>query len=157
MSTETLTPEEIAAITARLSTLGEDSALNYFWVMARDGADPLMVLGWMSQVVIARPDDWNKATVRQQHERGFDTFGARISKTHCYGCQTSVKNLYHHHIIEVQNGGSNTPRNLVPLCFACHKVLHPWLTVEPKPTRGGGFVPLHDVMQGMFDRMRMRK
>lgn len=148
---------DVAAITARLSELGEDSALNYFWLMMRDGAKSLTVLGWMSQVIIQRPADWNKSEIRRQHELGYGKFDVRVSKTVCYGCQATDKNLYFHHIIEVQNGGSNGVRNTVPLCFACHKILHPWLTVEPKPSRGGGFIQIRHVMGDMFARMRQRK
>ncbi len=145
---------DVAAITARLSALGEDMALNYFWLMMRDGAKPLTVLGWMSRVVIERPAEWDKAAIRRQHELGLGKF--RVSKTECYGCHAEDCNLYFHHIIEVQNGGSNTPRNTVPLCFPCHKILHPWLTVDPKPRRGGGFVHLSTVMATMFDRMKAK-
>lgn len=148
---------DVTAITKRLSELGEDHALNYFWLMMRDGAKPITILGWMSHVKLERPGDWNKAAIRREHELGSGKLNARISKTACYACQTTERNLYFHHIIEVQNGGSNVVRNLVPLCFACHKVLHPWLTVEPKPTRGGGFVPIKTVMENMFARMRQRK
>ncbi len=148
---------DVAAITARLSALGEDMALNYFWLMMRDGAKPLTVLGWMSKVVIQRPPEWDKAEIRRQHEQGLGKLGARIDKTECYGCQADNRNLYFHHIIEVQNGGSNASRNTVPLCFVCHKTLHPWLTVEPKPSRGGGFIHLSTIMVDMFNRMKMRK
>ncbi len=148
---------DIEAITTRLSKLGETDALNYFWLMMRDGAKPLTVLGWMSKVVIQRPPEWDRAKIRAEHELGLGKFGARIRKTDCYGCQANDRNLYFHHIIEVQNGGSNAPRNTVPLCFACHKVLHPWLTVEPKPKRGGGFIPLQTIMSDMFARMKVMK
>jgi predicted HNH restriction endonuclease len=52
----------------------------------------------------------------------------------CYlcGCK-SVKNktekkfrnlIEIHHIIERNEGGTNSPHNLVPLCSSCHSVVH---------------------------------
>lgn len=32
-----------------------------------------------------------------------------------------------HHIIELQYGGSNSPKNIVPICSKCHSKVHPWL------------------------------
>ncbi len=148
---------EVSVIAARLSELGEVAALNYFWLMMRNGAPHMTVLAWMSKVVIQRPPEWDRAAIRKEHELGLGSLGSKASKTECYGCQATDRNLYFHHIIEVQNGGSNHARNTVPLCFQCHKILHPWLTVEPKPTRGGGFRSIGSIMGEMFERMRMRK
>lgn len=32
-----------------------------------------------------------------------------------------------HHIITLQNGGTNNRRNVVSLCAPCHALIHPWL------------------------------
>ena len=145
---------DVPAIVAKLSEIGELAALNYFWLMMREGAEPMTILAWMSHVVIARPADWDKAAIRQEHELGLGK--SSVDRDQCYGCQSTTANLYFHHIIEIQNGGSNAKRNLVPLCFPCHKRLHPWLTVEPRATRGGGFVHIGTVIKEMLARAQMR-
>jgi len=32
-----------------------------------------------------------------------------------------------HHIIQMQNGGLNSKKNLVSLCHECHSAIHPWM------------------------------
>ena len=32
-----------------------------------------------------------------------------------------------HHIIQLQNGGTNSRRNIIALCSLCHDSIHPWL------------------------------
>lgn len=117
------------AVVQRLSRLPEPRVLDYFWLMARAGADPLWLLLHVGQVVIVRPADWDRAAIRRAHERGPRAWEPRLGKRWCFAC-LSQASLYHHHVIEVQHGGSNALRNRVPLCFPCHQYLHPWLTTE---------------------------
>lgn len=35
-----------------------------------------------------------------------------------------------HHIVQLNNGGINSRRNLVILCNACHAQVHPWLSIQ---------------------------
>ncbi len=49
----------------------------------------------------------------------------------CFGC--SHPGFNRHHIIQLQNGGINSRRNLVILCDDCHAEIHPWLTVKTPP------------------------
>jgi hypothetical protein len=119
--------------------LPEAYALEWFWLMARYWPDRLGLLLLMTHVVIERPADWDFAAVRRDHENGItEPPGVRISRELCFACY-SGSFLYLHHIIEVQNGGSNWHRNKVAVCFGCHKYLHPWLTAEPPRRRTGGF------------------
>lgn len=32
-----------------------------------------------------------------------------------------------HHIVQLQNGGINSKKNIVSLCATCHAKIHPWL------------------------------
>tara|TARA_B100000749_G_scaffold257283_1_gene226519 strand:- start:980 stop:1393 length:414 start_codon:yes stop_codon:yes gene_type:complete len=32
-----------------------------------------------------------------------------------------------HHIIQIQNGGRNCKRNVIPICNKCHSRIHPWM------------------------------
>lgn len=46
----------------------------------------------------------------------------------CFACGANGFNR--HHIIQLQNGGINSRRNLVILCDDCHAEIHPWLKTE---------------------------
>ena len=128
---------ELDNIQDRLEALPDYQILNWFWLMIRQGADKLATVQILSLVVVSRPADWNRSQVRQQHERGHSRI-AKFLNLRCFLCESTQKRLYFHHLLEVQNGGDNNPRNLVPLCFACHKSIHPWL-IEEAPYRTNDF------------------
>ena len=44
----------------------------------------------------------------------------------CFCCRAAPA-TQQHHVIQVQHGGRNVPRNLVGLCRACHRKIHPWM------------------------------
>ena len=129
----------------RLSQLPEDRVLDFFWLMSRRGAAPLWLLLQLSAVVLNRPVSWDRAAIRRAHEREPGRFEPRLSKATCFAC-LSREALYFHHLVEVQNGGSNSLRNKVPLCFPCHQYLHPWLTENPAANRVvRGFESLYQI------------
>ena len=43
----------------------------------------------------------------------------------CFVC--SQPGFARHHLIQLQNGGINSRRNLVIVCDSCHSKIHPWL------------------------------
>lgn len=139
-----------AAIVERLKAMPEHLILAYFWLMYRKGAERLPLLLQLSKVVVERPATWDRAQVRREHEQWVKHRPMVIDTRMCFACGDTGHRHYFHHILEVQHGGSNTGRNLVPLCFACHQYLHPWLTEEPAsvPQRGSGsgFESLHDIL-----------
>lgn len=49
----------------------------------------------------------------------------KLSGCECYVCGAPA--TVRHHIIQLQNGGRNSPRNLMGLCDDCHAEIHPWL------------------------------
>lgn len=122
-----------AAIVARLQKLPEDFVLNYFWRMVARFDTRMDVLQQVGRVHLQRPADWSPKAVRAefeaQHIRVVDPRCSRL----CFACYGAQRRVYSHHVIEVYHGGSNTLRNLVPLCFGCHQFLHPWLKDEPAP------------------------
>lgn len=120
-----------AALVERLSALSENEILSFFWTVANRTYERLSLLLHLTRVVLKRPHDWDFARVRREHEQRGDH--VRVARDRCFACEFQGQ-LYLHHVIEVQNGGSNTPRNLVPLCFPCHQFLHPWLKDEPAAT-----------------------
>lgn len=47
-------------------------------------------------------------------------------KRKCRVCsQTPV---IRHHIIQLQNGGNNSTKNIITICEPCHEQIHPWLS-----------------------------
>lgn len=46
----------------------------------------------------------------------------------CFAC--SLPSQQRHHIILLKNGGSNHRRNIIKICFDCHKCIHPYLTLD---------------------------
>ena len=132
-------------ITARLCQLPEEQVLHWFWLMERQDAPRFELLEQLSTVVIQRPDDWDRAAIRREHERNVSAeLFKRYDTSACFSCRVS-RRVYFHHVIEVQNGGSNTWRNLVPICFPCHQVLHPWLKVEPPSYSVHGWESVGDI------------
>ena len=49
------------------------------------------------------------------------------SHKHCFVCRQITNTPGRHHIIWIKNGGINSKRNLITLCFDCHANVHPWL------------------------------
>lgn len=132
-------PELDRAIVARLQALPEERILDYFWLMHRQGAERLPLLLQVGAVIVKRPASWDPKRVRLEHEQRGGQFNIRLSRERCFACEDGRAQLYAHHILEVHHGGSNAPRNQVPLCFACHQYLHPWLIEEMPSRRQTGF------------------
>lgn len=83
----------------------------------------------MASVVIP----YKKQTELNQRRLQFDN-GKRIlhkmwikRNRLCWACGS--KATARHHIIQLQNGGINSRKNIVSLCEECHAAVHPWLKV----------------------------
>jgi hypothetical protein len=105
----------------RLSALPEHYVLAYFWMMVSYGCPKLSLLIELSYVRIERPPEWDPAIIRKEHQDGSRSWA--LDKRHCFSCGTERAD-HVHHVIQVQYGGSNTARNLVALCFTCHRSVH---------------------------------
>lgn len=57
----------------------------------------------------------------------------RLFRARCMTCGVPCE--CRHHVIQIQNGGRNEKKNLVPLCDGCHGQIHPWLDVGNKRRR----------------------
>jgi 5-methylcytosine-specific restriction endonuclease McrA len=64
----------------------------------------------------------------------------------CFACLSRDWMTYWHHVVQVQHGGDNDPRNLVSICHRCHQRVHPWLKDGTTAERRSGFVRLGDHM-----------
>ena len=58
----------------------------------------------------------------------------------CWAC-SGWADVFNHHIVQLQNGGTNHHRNLVRICGECHRVIHPWLRKPSEPTQHVGPEP----------------
>lgn len=100
----------------------EQDALDVFWQVLRyPNTDRIWLLQQFAEVELLRPSEWDYYAVRQGGP------GLKLTADGCFGCRKDDRKYYWHHVIQVQHGGSNAPRNLVPLCAWCHKRVHPWL------------------------------
>jgi 5-methylcytosine-specific restriction endonuclease McrA len=57
------------------------------------------------------------------------------SHKHCFACRQITNTPARHHLIWLRNGGINSKRNMVTLCFECHADVHPWLRAEYRARR----------------------
>lgn len=65
----------------------------------------------------------------RRHARG--TAPPQVSL--CWVCE-QPRRLRWHHVIQLQHGGSNHPRNRVPICDEDHAYIHPHLPIPPVTT-----------------------
>jgi 5-methylcytosine-specific restriction endonuclease McrA len=66
------------------------------------------------------------AEMRDQFEHQPKISRAKLSNRTCKACLGRAQ--VRHHIVQLQHGGTNDVRNIVPLCRDCHKKIHPWLS-----------------------------
>jgi hypothetical protein len=134
---------------ASVTSMAEQQVLDYFYTMAREpDVDRIELLKQLADVALSRPSDWDYTAVRQA------LAGVRTELTgeRCFACFTEARRVYWHHIIQVQNGGSNHPRNLTTICARCHRAVHPWLP-EPDTMENRGFSMLGDWVKRISRRL----
>lgn len=107
----------------------EEVALDEFWRQMRADADKLEWLRAYAELALIRPADWDYTEIRSEFEQ------LRFSPEPCFVCH--YRKTDRHHIIQIQHGGSNYARNLVPLCERCHGTVHPWLGAGRRPRLEG--------------------
>ena len=61
-----------------------------------------------------------------------ESWRKHISRKQCYICDRNGE--VRHHIIGLDNGGSNSHNNIRTLCKKCHSEIHPWLKVKSTVT-----------------------
>ena len=108
--------------------MSEQDVLDYVYQMARNpDVDRIALLKQIADVAIERPSNWDGGVIREHARKA----QRRLYGWRCFCCRTEARSVYWHHVVQVQNGGSNTPRNMLTLCARCHRDIHPWL---PAPT-----------------------
>ena len=97
-------------------------ASRLFWDRVASGEDRLFLLRQFAELVIPK-----KRTSREVRK----SFGRRLNRDYiqadekCFVCGETA--AHKHHIVQVQNGGTNMRGNFVPLCRPCHCAVHPWM------------------------------
>lgn len=123
--------------------ISEPIALGLFWNHAENPAsDRLALLQRFAEIAIVRPADWDAEAVRAQFERL--QFGAAAR---CFACRSGDRTIVRHHVVQLQHGGSNTPRNFVAICTRCHAAIHPWVADS---TTQHGWTSIADFARGLM-------
>lgn len=101
-------------------------------------AEKLQLLREMAEIVIPYK---KQQTLTERREKYNEVKDERFRKTRigssCWVCRG--KPQVRHHIIQLQNGGINSRKNIVPLCHGCHAEIHPWLKKREPMNRAPGF------------------
>lgn len=137
-------------MTSYLSFYPEELWLDYFYAAVRDDVDRAAILKQLAGVKIARPKDWDPEWVRVTLREGVFF---PLTADQCFCCLTGSRRLYWHHIIQVQHGGSNSPHNLVRLCHACHRRVHPWLEPPTSRESRSGWTSIRDLAAFAMDKI----
>lgn len=85
-----------------------------FWMAWRHTADKIWLLRNYSRL------QWKRDKVRASRA-DFERSGIR-HRQRCAVCRGEAH--HRHHIIQLQHRGQNTPRNIISLCRACHRLVH---------------------------------
>jgi len=131
------------------SLVPEECWLDYFYAAVRMHGDRVELLRKLSDVALLHPRELDNAAIRLTARSA--TFLLRAEQ--CFCCLTAERCLYWHHIIQVQHGGSNSPRNFVRLCKACHRRVHPWLEPPTSVEQRHGWTSVVDLTRRVMDKL----
>lgn len=77
-------------------------------------------------IIVYYGDQVDREIRRKKFNKVKDRRHSFKSHRNCFVCQKG-HDLIRHHIIQLQNGGINSKRNIVTLCKECHTEIHPHL------------------------------
>lgn len=90
-------------------------------------AEKLAALVEWSGVVIPYYKQLSLRTRRAEFDEAKASLHSMKRFGRCFACGSSA--TCRHHIVQLQNGGINSKKNIVSLCDPCHAEIHPWLKV----------------------------
>lgn len=101
-----------------------NALLMKFWGNVQRGE---LRLGWLLQAA-----EWVVEREKRYKDIRIGSYRLPNASGSCFCCQKAQATV-RHHIIQIQHGGRNFEKNIVGLCAACHRRVHPWLRRKPKP------------------------
>lgn len=134
------------------TTLTEAQVLDYFWTMYRHDEAGEWRCDLLRQVADVRVECWSPNQDDVRASVG-ETTRMLTKPDRCQACRTGDWPLNWHHIVQVQHGGSNTPRNFIALCPGCHRGVHPWLPPSTARRRTG-FAAVRELMASAFNTLQ---
>lgn len=131
----------------------EEQWLDFFWQSVHAHVDRADVLRKLAGVQLATPGRSERLAIRFAF-RGVAVWRHRGDQ--CFCCFHMDRRLAWHHIIQVQHGGSNSARNMVPLCQWCHQRVHPWLEIRPEKRRTT-WASIQEIVVDFFKKLQPDK
>jgi hypothetical protein len=132
-----------------MSAVLEQGWLDVLYQVVRNGGDRVAILRRLADVRLSSPSEDEYLSMRYDH-RGVSMM---LTADQCFACLNSERWLYWHHVIQVQHGGSNTPRNLVRLCHDCHRRVHPWLPARTSVENRYGWTSVGDLSERVVTKL----
>jgi 5-methylcytosine-specific restriction endonuclease McrA len=96
------------------------------WKATPYGPDRLRLLVEWARVSLRGRSASDLSVIRRAFNASKDQWRGHAGVGKCHACERIGDRVWHH-IVQLQNGGSNSPKNLVKVCLPCHAVIHPFL------------------------------
>jgi hypothetical protein len=96
------------------------------WLATPVGPERLRLLVEWARISITEMSTRGLAERRRAFNASKDEWRGDANEGLCAACGRHGRRVWHH-IVQLQNGGSNSPKNLVKVCWPCHAVIHPFL------------------------------
>lgn len=94
------------------------------WRATPVGPERLRLLVEWAHVVVVCMTSRGLARRRVEFNASKDVWRGHAGYGVCASCGRQGERNWHH-IVQLQNGGTNSPNNLVKVCRPCHAVIHP--------------------------------
>jgi 5-methylcytosine-specific restriction endonuclease McrA len=96
------------------------------------GFDPIVKIEALRLLAETRVR-YKKQQALELRREQFDDAKPKLHSFRRFGCCFVCGGMANdrHHIIQLQNGGINSKKNIVSLCSKCHEKIHPWM-IKPK-------------------------
>jgi hypothetical protein len=96
------------------------------WKATSVGPERLGLLVEWAHVIITEMSARGLADRRRAFNASKDEWRGDAGEGWCAACGQRGPRVWHH-IVQLQYGGTNSPKNLVRVCRPCHAVIHPHL------------------------------
>jgi 5-methylcytosine-specific restriction endonuclease McrA len=96
------------------------------WKATPVGPDRLGLLVEWARVTVRARSDAELSMIRRGFNASKDEWRGHAGVGLCHACGRDGSRVWHH-IVQLQNGGTNSPNNLVKVCQPCHAVIHPFM------------------------------